>query len=102
VEKEGLAILAGRCQALHKLYGNTEFLEFLATAQESLDSYAGKQEAYSRQVMVNNLRKFGFVISPRMWSKQELLMLMVIILEPSLHYLGIRQKDRKDERDQNR
>jgi hypothetical protein len=102
VEKEGLAILAGRCQALHKLYGNTEFLEFLATAQESLDSYAGKQEAYSRQVMVNNLRKFGFVISPRMWSKLELLMLMVIILDPKLMYMGIRQKDRKDERDQNR
>jgi hypothetical protein len=102
VEKEGLAMLTGRCQALQKLYGNTEFLEFLATAQESLATYDGKQNAYSRQVMVNNLRKFGFVISPRMWSKLELLMLMVIILEPTLHYLGIRQKDRKDERDQNR
>jgi hypothetical protein len=29
-------------------------------------------------------------------------MLMVIILEPTLQYMGIRQKDRKDERDQNR
>jgi len=102
VEKEGLAMLTGRCQALHKLYGNTEFLEFLATAQESLANYDGKQNAYSRQVMVSNLQKFGFVISPRMWSKLELLMLMVIILEPALHYMGIRQKDRKDERDQNR
>jgi hypothetical protein len=29
-------------------------------------------------------------------------MLMVIILDPTMKYMGIRQKDRKDERDQNR
>jgi hypothetical protein len=102
VEKDGLAMLASRCQALHKLYGNMEFLEFLAVALESLASYEGKQDAYARKFMVDNLRRFGFVISPRMWSKLELLMLMIIILEPDLYYMCIRQKDRKDERDQNR
>jgi hypothetical protein len=52
--------------------------------------------------MLQELKKFGFVVSPRMWTKLELLMLMVIILDPKLFYMGIRQKDRKDERDQNR
>jgi hypothetical protein len=102
VEKEGLALLVGRCRALHSLYANQEFQEFLAIAQEALESYEGKQSPYQRQFMLQELKKFGFVVSPRMWSKLELLMLMVIILDPKLMYMGIRQKDRKDERDQNR
>ena len=102
VEKEGLAMLAGRCRALHSLYANQEFQEFLFIAQEALKSYEGKQSPYQRRVMLQELKNFGFVITPRMWSKLELLMLMVIILDPKLMYMGIRQKDRKDERDQNR
>jgi hypothetical protein len=102
VEKEGMAMLAGRCRALHLLYANQEFMEFLAIAQEALEAYEGKQSAYARDFMLRELKKFGFVVSPRMWSKLELLMLMVIILDPTMKYMGIRQKDRKDERDQNR
>ena len=102
VEKEGIAMLAGRCRALHSLYANQEFLEFLEIAQKALDTYEGKQSAYARQFMLKELKEFGFVVSPRMWSKLELLMLMVIILDPKMMYMGIRQKDRKDERDQNR
>ena len=102
VEKEGLALLAGRCRALHSLYANQAFLEFLEIAQEALKTYEGKQSAYARQFMLKELKQFGFVVSPRMWSKLELLMLMVIILDPKMMYMGIRQKDRKDERDQNR
>jgi hypothetical protein len=56
----------------------------------------------SRKFMVGKLRQFGFVISPRMWTKLELLMLMIIIMDPELLYMGIRQKDSKNERDQNR
>jgi hypothetical protein len=102
VEREGLAMLASRCRSLHSLYANQEFQEFLCIAQEALESYEGKQSPYQRKFMVQELKKFGFVITPRMWSKLELLMLMVIILDPKLMYMGIRQKDRKDERDQNR
>jgi len=102
VEKEGIAMLTSRCQVLHKLYGNAEFLEFLNVAVESLARYEGKEKSYPRKFMVDTLRQFGFVISPRMWTKLELLMLMVIILEPELQYMGIRQKDRQNERDQNR
>ncbi|MFY7871309.1 MAG: hypothetical protein ACOVQL_02905 [Limnohabitans sp.] len=102
VEREGLAMLASRCRSLHSLYANQEFQEFLHIAQEALESYEGKQSPYQRKFMVQELKKFGFVITPRMWSKLELLMLMVIILDPKLMYMGIRQKDRKDERDQNR
>jgi hypothetical protein len=102
VEKDGLAMLVGRCRALQSLYANQEFQEFLGIAQEALESYEGKQSPYARTFMLRELKKFGFVVSPRMWSKLELLMLMVIILDPKLMYMGIRQKDRKDERDQNR
>ncbi len=102
VEKEGLVLLAGRCRALHSLYANQEFQEFLNVAQEALKSYEGKRSPYKRQFMLQELKKFGFVVSPRMWTKLELLMLMVIILDPKLMYMGIREKDRKDERDQNR
>ena len=102
VEKEGLALLAGRCRALHSLYANQVFQEFLNIAEEALQSYEGKQSPYKRQFMLQELKNFGFVVSPRMWTKLELLMLMVIILDPKLFYMGIRQKDRKDERDQNR
>jgi hypothetical protein len=102
VEKEGLAMLVGRCRALQSLYANQEFQEFLAIAQEALETYEGKQSPHARTFVLRELKKFGFVVSPRMWSKLELLMLMVIILDPKLMYMGIRQKDRKDERDQNR
>lgn len=40
--------------------------------------------------MLRELKKFGFVVSPRMWSKLELLMLMVIILDPAMKCMGIR------------
>ena len=102
VEKEGVAMLTSRCHALHKLYGNAEFLVFLDVAVESLANYEGKENSYSRKFMVDKLRQFGFVISPRMWTKLELLMLMIIIMDPELLYMGIRQKDSKNERDQNR
>ncbi len=102
VEKEGMAMLADRCRALHSLYANQAFLHFLGIAQEALKTYQGKQSCYARKFMLKELKQFGFVVSPRMWSKLELLMLMVIILDPKMMYMGIRQKDRKDERDQNR
>ena len=50
---------------------------------DSKANYEGKQNAYTRQFMVSKLTQFGFVISPRMWSKLELLMLMIIIMDSS-------------------
>jgi len=39
--------------------------------------------------------KFGFCITPRLWKKEEILCIAIVILDPRLQFAGILQKDGK-------
>ena len=99
---EGKKILKKRCCALFALYGNPAFEKLYYDAVAALDTYEGKQSPFTSSEVIHHLQTWGFMLSPQMWSKAELLMLMCIIVEKDLNFTPINQKDRKDEVKQNR
>jgi hypothetical protein len=102
VIEEGKKILKKRCCALFALYGNAAFEQLYYDAVAALDKYEGKQSPFTSVEVIHHLRTWGFMLSPRMWSKAELLMLMCIIMDKDLNFTPINQKDGKDEVKQNR
>jgi hypothetical protein len=61
-------------------------------ASKALDDYKGAELIQSRDFVVTNLRQYGFFITPRMWSKLEILLIMCILLDSSLVYQHVNQK----------
>jgi len=51
---------------------------------------------------LSSIFKFAFILSPRMWQRPELLMLMCILVDKDLQYTSINQKDKHCETSQNR
>jgi hypothetical protein len=51
---------------------------------------------------LSSIFKFAFILSPRMWQRPELLMLMCILVDKDLQYTSINQKDNRSETSQNR
>ena len=100
--EEGKKVLKKRCCTLFALYGNPAFEKLYDGAVAALDSYEGKQSPFTSGEVIRQLRTFGFVLSPRMWVKAELLMLMCILVDKDLNFTSINQKDGKDEAKQNR
>jgi hypothetical protein len=102
VIEEGKKILKKRCCALFALYGNIAFEKFYDDAVAALDSYEGKESPFTSEFVLHHLKTFAFILSPRMWLKAELLMLMCILVDKDLSFTAINQKDGKDELRQNR
>jgi hypothetical protein len=90
--KLALAHLQNRCIALARFYSNTEFNVLYEEATKALDDYEGKEPIRIRAFVEQNLRSYGFIITPRMWSKFEILLIMCILLDSSLIYQSINQK----------
>ena len=90
--KLALAHLNNRCIAFARLYSNPEFNVLYKEASKALDDYEGAELIRSRDFVVTNLRQYGFFITPRMWSKLEILLFMCILLDSSLVYQHVNQK----------
>jgi hypothetical protein len=84
-----LAYLQNRCIALARMYANTEFNVLYEKATIALKDYKGKEPIQIRAFVEENLRSYGFFITPRMWSKYEILLIMCILLDSSLVYQHI-------------
>jgi hypothetical protein len=102
VVTEGYKILKKRCYALYALYGNHAFEELYFGAVAALESYEGQESPVTSGYVTYHLQNFGFYLTPRMWLKSELLMLMCILVDNDLKYTSINQKDGKEEKSQNR
>jgi hypothetical protein len=90
--KLALAHLNNRCIAFARLYSNPEFNVLYKEASKALDDYKGAELIRSREFVETNLRQYGFFITPRMWSKLEILLIMCILLDSSLVYQHVNQK----------
>lgn len=90
--KVALEHLSGRCTAFARLYGNTAFNELFQGAVTALDEYKGRESAQARSVVQEHLCRYAFIITPRMWSKYEICLIMCILLDSSLVYQAINQK----------
>jgi len=84
--------LRGRCTAFARLYGNTAFNELCQGAVTALDDYKGRESVQARKLVEDHLRRYAFIITPRMWSKYEICLIMCILLDSSLVYQAINQK----------
>jgi len=74
------------------MYANNEFNVLYEKATIALHGYKGKEPIQIRAFVEENLRSYGFFITPRMWSKYEILLIMCILLDSSLVYQHINQK----------
>jgi hypothetical protein len=102
--KVALEHLQNRCIALARFYANNEFNVLYEEATHALDDYEGKELIQTRAIVEANLRSYGFFITPRMWSKFEIILIMCVLLDSSLVYQSINQKTgpARTENDQNR
>lgn len=90
--KVAMSHLNSRCIALARLYSNSEFNVLYKEAAKALDDYEGMEPIQTRAFVEQNLLLYGFIITPRMWSKLEILLIMCILLDSSLVYQSINQK----------
>jgi hypothetical protein len=103
LQLESQRLLRNRCVSLFNFYGNVGFMTLFSEALEALENYGGKQDPFSLAFMFEQLRHFGFVLTPRMWSRLEIVLIMVLLLDPNLDYLHVNQKKQNlDEATQNR
>ena len=102
--KLALDLLKCRCQALARFYGNSEFTVFYDGAVKALGEYQGKESIPTKAFVEQHLREYAFIITPRMWSRLEIILIMCILLDASLVYQSINQKTghQSTERLQNR
>jgi hypothetical protein len=101
--QEWFAALRIRCSFLARLYGDNEYINMCEETLELLNTYEGR-EFVSVHSFYDHLLTFGWVISPRMWTAHELIVLCVIMVDPGLQFNGILQKDKdpSGEKGQNR
>lgn len=96
-------LFRNRCVGLFNFYSNPGFLKLHEDAVQALDDYAGKQLPFDEAFLLEQLRQYAFVLTPRMWSRLEILLIMFLLLDPNLHYLNIGQKSAQVEEEmQNR
>ena len=87
-----LAQFSNRCQALARFYGNREFNVLYHGAVKALGEYQGGETIQTKAFVEEHLRKYAFIITPRMWSRLEIILIMCILLDASLVYQSINQK----------
>jgi hypothetical protein len=95
--KQAWRLLKCRCKALSLFYGNDSFNLLYSKAHTGLNSYEGKEDPMAKVTMLKLLKSKGFVLTPRMWTQYELLLLMIIILDPNFEYQSINQKKGSEE-----
>jgi hypothetical protein len=98
-----MRLLRSRCVGLFNFYDNVGFLKLHDDAVSAIDVYAGKQQPFDSAFLLEQLKEYAFVVTPRMWTGLEIALIMFLLLDPNLHYLNINQKNRAvQEETQNR
>ena len=88
--------LRSRCEFMQQLYDNPDFMLLCEDTIQSLDRYPGREQLNKTQMtkVFEHLAKYGWALSPRMWTREEILLMCVILVDPALYFDDIRQKDR--------
>jgi hypothetical protein len=103
LKSEVMRLLRSRCVGLFNFYDNVGFLKLHDDAVSAIDVYAGKQQPFDSAFLLEQLKEYAFVVTPRMWTGLEIALIMFLLLDPNLHYLNINQKNRAvQEETQNR
>jgi hypothetical protein len=97
IEKDLKIIFKNRCRSLCNLYDNNWFWKLHESATRALSQYEGKQDPVAFSVVLKQLKEFGFFLTPRMWTRLELLLLICILISSDLQYLHINQKIGQEE-----
>ena len=97
--------LRNRGSILSKMYRENDYEVMVAETIHLLKQYSGRQILDDRDltVFLDHLKAHGWVLSPRMWTREEIAVMCIILLDPKLLFNSILQKNGKeDENRQNR
>lgn len=86
--------LCKRCEFLARLYQENDYTTLCVETLKLLDSYKGRQTHGDCAAYHHHLFQYGWVISPRMWTAHEIVVLCVILVDPGLQFTAILQKDK--------
>ena len=88
-------ILRNRGKMLSQMYQEKDFKVMVDETIELLNQYSGQQILDDRELAVlhDHLKTYGWVLSPQMWTREEILVMCVILLDPKLLYNNILQKN---------
>lgn len=91
--------LRARCTFMHHAYRNEDFDLLAEDIIEYLGQYKGKVpfSAALMKPLLKHLQKYGWVLSPHMWSHEEILLMCIITTDANLQFDGIKQKDKAKE-----
>ena len=80
--------------SLSVLYHNTNYTKMVSDTLQELKSYAGPERPQlpHSKVFLDLLEKHGFCVTPRMFSKSEILCIAIAMLDTRHHYIRILQK----------
>ncbi len=79
--KEWENLLRKRSVVLKHMYENDEFVVMVDETLLKLEQYQGRQIATEQQFRrcLQHLRKYGWVVSLRMWSREEIVIMCIIL-----------------------
>jgi len=95
---EWIASLRRRCGLLAQMYKNQDYVTLGEETLTELEQYEGRQHLRQGSEQLNrfhkHLKDYGWVISPRMWTREEIIVMCVILLDPKLCFNIVLQKDK--------
>jgi len=97
--------LRSRGSMLSKMYRENDYQVMVDETISLLKKYTGRQILDDQELDAfhKDLLTYGWVLSPRMWTREEITVMCVICLDPKLRFNSILQKnDKEDENHQNR
>jgi hypothetical protein len=103
--EEWYGILRNRGIMLSQMYHENDFKVMVDETIEFLKQYSGRQILNDRDLAVfhEHLKTYGWVLSPQMWTREEIVVMCVILLDSNLLFNNVLQKITQiEEKDQNR
>jgi hypothetical protein len=97
--------LRTRGRVLSQMYHERDFVVMVDETIELLKQYSGRQilDDQDLEVFHQHLKTYGWVLSPQMWTREEIVVMCVILLDLSNRFNIVLQKITKiQEKDQNR
>jgi hypothetical protein len=92
-------ILRSRGRMLSRKYRENDFNVMVDETIGLLNQYSGRQILDDRDLTPfhEHLKTYGWVLSPRMWTREEIAVMCVILLDPELMFINILQKNVSDD-----
>ena len=103
--EEWYGILRNRGIMLSQMYHENDFKVMVDETITFLKQYSGRQILDDRDLAVfhEHLKTYGWVLSPQMWTREEIVVMCVILLDSNLLFNNVLQKITQiEEKDQNR